>query len=107
MIEVNYMGHRKLSDTVKHEAVQLVVTQGYSVPKAAQAMGVGPTALRRWVAQWRAEQPGAAADEPQRIRELEAQLAEMKRVLAETQEERDTLKKSTAFFVREMLRAGK
>lgn len=101
------MGHRKLSDALKREAVQLVVAQGYSVPQAAQAMGVGPTALRRWVSQWRAEQPGSVIDDAQRIRALESQLAQVQRALAEAQEERDTLKKSTAFFVREMLRAGK
>lgn len=101
------MGHRKISDAAKQEAIQLVVSQGYSVPQAAQATGVGPTALRRWVSQWRASQPGAAMDDAQRISELENQLAQMKRALAEAQEERDTLKKSTAFFVREMLRAGK
>lgn len=102
------MGHRKISDAIKREAVQLVVAQGYSVPQAAQTLGIGPTALRRWVAQWRAEHDGGEpASEAQRIQELEAQLAQLQRALAEVADERDTLKKSTAFFVREMLRAGK
>ncbi len=102
------MGHRKISDAIKREAVQLVVSQGFSVPQAAQTLGIGPTALRRWVSQWRAEHGGGEpASEAQRIKELETQLAQAKRALTEVEEERDTLKKSTAFFVREMLRAGK
>jgi transposase len=50
------MSRRNISDEFKAEAVQLVVAQGYSFAKACEALGVGDTALRRWVAQWRAEQ---------------------------------------------------
>jgi transposase len=60
-------------------------------------MDVGPTALRRWIAQWRRKhqpQTSAAPPDPQaRIAELEAQNCKLK-------EERDLLNKSIAFFIR-------
>ncbi|MEX4004605.1 transposase, partial [Paraburkholderia sp. EG285A] len=76
------------------------VAQGYSFAKACEALGVGDTALRRWVAQWRAQQGQGPRSEAQfqsdqrRIRELEARVMELER-------EREILKKSTAFFVKE------
>jgi transposase len=100
------MSRRNLTDEFKAEAVQLVVAQGYSFAKACEALGVGDTALRRWVAQWRAEQAAAPRSVAQvqgdqrRIRELEARVIELER-------ERDILKKSTAFFVKEMERSSK
>ena len=100
------MSRRDFTDQFKVDAVQLVVTQGYSFAKACEAMGVGDTALRRWVAQWRAQQAEPPRNEVQvmadqrRIRELEARVLELER-------ERDILKKSTAFFVKEMDRSSK
>jgi transposase len=86
--------------------VQPVVAQGYSFSKACEALGVGDTALRRWMAQWRAEQAEPPRNEVQamadqrRIRDLEARVMELER-------EREILKKSTAFFVKEMDRSSK
>jgi transposase len=100
------MSRRNLTDEFKAEAVQLVVAQGYSFSKACEALGVGDTALRRWVAQWRAQQAELPRNEVQamadqrRIRELEARVMELER-------EREILKKSTAFFVKEMDRSSK
>ena len=100
------MSRRDFTDQFKADAVQLVVTQGYSFAKACEAMGVGDTALRRWVAQWRAQQAEPPRSEMQvmadqrRIRELEARVRELER-------EREILKKSTAFFVKEMDRSSK
>ena len=100
------MSRRDFTDQFKADAVQLVVTQGYSFAKACEAMGVGDTALRRWVAQWRAQQAEPPRSEVQvmadqrRIRELEARVMELER-------EREILKKSTAFFVKETDRSSK
>jgi transposase len=100
------MSRRNLTEEFKAEAVQLVVAQGYSFSKACEALGVGDTALRRWVAQWRAQQAEPPRSEAQiqsdqrRIRELEARVMELER-------EREILKKSTAFFVKELDRSSK
>src|ERR1700744_2524617 len=100
------MSRREISDEFKADAVQLVVSQGYSFARACEALGVGDTALRRWVAQWRADQAQAPRTEVQdksdqrRIQELEQRVIEHER-------ERKILKKSTAFFVKEMDRSSK
>lgn len=54
------MGFRVVTSEEKAEAIRLVVEMNYSVPKACEQTGVGPTALRRWVARWHKEHVGAA-----------------------------------------------
>jgi transposase len=54
------MGFRIVTAEEKAEAIRLVVELNYSVPKACEQTGVGPTALRRWVSRWRKEQVGAS-----------------------------------------------
>ncbi|ONM44491.1 transposase [Halopseudomonas pachastrellae] len=49
---------RSFSVEFKHDAAALVVDQGYSVVEACKSMGVGETALRRWVDQLREERGG-------------------------------------------------
>ncbi|MFM0270728.1 IS3 family transposase [Paraburkholderia aspalathi] len=86
------MSRRNIPEEFKAEAVQLVVSKGYSYSQACEALGVGDTALRRWVARWREEQakpPRTAIEietDARRIRELEAKVADLER-------ERDILKK--------------
>ncbi|WP_216673326.1 transposase [Paraburkholderia solitsugae] len=85
------MSRRNIPEEFKAEAVQLVVSKGYSFSQACEALGVGDTALRRWVARWREEQakpPRTAIEietDARRIRELEAKVADLER-------ERDILK---------------
>ncbi len=99
------MGHRTFTEALKSEAVDLVVSQGLSIADACRAMDVGATALRRWVQRWREDQaaqsdgPRLSADQ-QRIKALERQVAML-------QSERDLLKKSVAFFVKETDRSWK
>lgn len=52
------MGYRVVNSEEKAEAIRLVVEMNYSIPKACEAIGVGPTALRRWVLCWRREHAG-------------------------------------------------
>jgi transposase len=89
---------RSFTDEFKHEAASLVVTQGYSVAEACRAMGVGPTAMRRWVEQLEGEHNGvtpkaqAMTPEQQRIQELESQVKRLER-------EKSILKKATALLM--------
>ena len=76
------MQRRRRSFTVefKGEAVALVREQGYTVAQACQALGIGETALRRWVGQVQGETAGrtptgkAITPEQQRIQSLERQV---------------------------------
>lgn len=93
------MGRREISPAVKEQAIQMIVSEGRTVMQVCGLLEVGPTAVRRWVAQWHsahAEVPAGTSvpADRQRIQVLEAQVACLR-------EERDLLKKSIAFFVRE------
>ena len=72
-----------------------------SIRIACETFGVGDTAMRRWVKQLAEERTGEVPQgskpitpEQQRIRELEGQVRQL-------QEEKEILKKATAFFVQE------
>ncbi|MBK5510415.1 transposase [Pseudomonas sp. TH15] len=73
------MGYRVVTPEEKAEAIRLVVDMQYSVPKACEATGVGPTALRRWVIRWRRDQEGVAQlprlQDQELIESLQAKLA--------------------------------
>lgn len=79
------MKKRHLFDAdFKLEAARMVQDQGFSVPEVSRSMQVGETALRRWVAQYAAEQMGQPGigkpltPEQQQIRRLEEQVWQLK-----------------------------
>ena len=93
---------RTFSTDFKHEAASLVLDQGYSFTEACKSLGVGETALRRWVDQLRSERGGttpkakALTPEQQRIQELEAKVNRLER-------EKVILKKATALLMSDEL----
>lgn len=100
------MGRRNFPDEFKVDAVRLVVEQRYTVAQACKAMGVGDTALRRWLADWHAQK----AAPPRSVEQISAdtlRIKELERRVVDLERERDILKKSTAFFVKEMDRFPK
>ena len=91
---------RSFSVEFKHEAAALVVDQGYSVAEACKSMGVGETALRRWVDQLREERGGvtpnskALTAEQQEIQALKARINRLEL-------EKKILKEATALLMAE------
>ena len=89
---------RSFSPEFKLDAARLVVDQGYSVSEAARSLGVGTTAIRRWVKQLEIERGGetpsskALTPEQQRIQELEARVNRLER-------EKEILKKASALLM--------
>ena len=90
---------RTFSLDYKVAAVKLVTEQGYSVAQACSELGIGETALRRWIKQVQAEKQGYVlpgtkplSPEQQRIRELEQRI----KIL---EEDKEILKKATAIFM--------
>ena len=93
---------RKTFDTsLKLEVVRMIKAQGLSVQNVSETMSIGQTAIRRWVAQYGAEQDGQPGmgkpltAEQQRIRQLEQENRQLKGDV-------DLLKKASAFFAREL-----
>ena len=93
---------RVFSVEFKREAADLVLTQNYSYTEACRSLGVGESALRRWVSQLQLERSGvtpqskAMTPEQQKIQELEARVARLER-------EKSILKKATALLMSEDL----
>ena len=89
---------RSFSTEFKRDAAALVLDQGYSIMEACRSLGVGDTALRRWVDQLRAERGGvtpqgkAMTSEQQRIKTLEARVKAL-------ETEKRILKKATALLM--------
>ena len=97
------MSRRSFSTEFNHETACLVLDQGYSVQEACDAVGVGMTALRRWVGQLEDERRGktpatsrAMTPDQQRIQELEAKIRKIER-------EKEILKKATALLMSDSL----
>ncbi|KPY82658.1 ISPsy24, transposase orfA, partial [Pseudomonas amygdali pv. tabaci] len=93
---------RTFSPEFKREAADLVLKQDYSFIEASRSLGVGESALRRWVDQVQQERTGvtpqskALTPEQQKIQELEARIARLER-------EKSILKKATALLMSEDL----
>jgi transposase len=91
---------RTFSAEFKREAADLVLKQDYSYIEASRSLGVGESALRRWVAQVQQERQGvtpqskALTPEQQKIQELEARIARLER-------EKSILTKATALLMSE------
>lgn len=92
---------RKFDAAFKLEVVRMVRDQQLSVPEVSSTMGIGETAIRRWVRQYEAEINGASGiglpltAEQQRIRQLEVEVRQLR-------SDNDLLKKASAFFAREL-----
>jgi len=84
------------------EAVKTVLEQGLSHEEAAQRLAIPKGTLSRWVA----DAKGAAAPVPpgsRSVAELEREVKQLRKELAEVRLERDILKKATAYFAKESL----
>ena len=92
---------RVFDASFKLQVVQMVRVQGLSVLDVCRDMNLGETALRRWLAQFDAEQLGLPGigkpltTEQQRIRQLEAENKQLRGDV-------EILKKASAFFAREL-----
>ena len=92
---------RAFDASFKLQVVQMIKVQGLSIAQVCLDMRLGPTAVRRWVAQFEAESAGASGvgkpltAEHQRIRQLEVENRLLRGDI-------DILKKASAFFAREL-----
>jgi len=85
----------------KQETASLVLDQGYTRKAAAQAMGIGPTALDRWVKQLRLERNGETPEKAQAITETQRQIQTLKEQVRRLEREKTILKKATALLMSE------
>ncbi len=89
------MSKPRFSDDFKRDAVHQVVEQGYPVAEVSQRLGMSTHSLYRWVKKF---------SKPDKTSSTDEQVAEIRRLKSELMrvtEERDILKKATAYFARD------
>jgi transposase len=94
------MTRRVFNKEFKLEAVKVVIERGVSCTQAAQDLGIGANVLSRWVREAKADKTHAFPGRGQ-MKPDDAEIARLKRELAKTKAERDILKKTIGYFVKE------
>jgi transposase len=89
---------RQFTDEFKASAVRLVLDEGKTVGAVARDLDLTETALREWVKRARADRTHGRTGLTTTEREELARLRKENRIL---QEEREILKKATAFFAKQ------
>lgn len=89
------MGTSNYSDEFKRDAVQQITVRGYPVREVSQRLGVSSHSLYKWLRLFAESAPKVGSIDH------EAENRRLKRELARVTEERDILKKATAYFARE------
>ena len=92
---------RKHSLEFKLEAVKQVVELGRSVSEVADGLGVNRNLLTRWKTQYAASGVVSSTPADEKQRDLESENRRLRRELNIARQERDILKKATAYFARE------
>jgi transposase len=89
---------RRFDEEFKAGAVRLVLDEGRSMSAVARDLDLVPAALRGWVEQARADRSRGKTGLTSAERE---ELTRLRKELRIAQEERDILRKATAFFAKQ------
>lgn len=85
------------------EAVKLVLAQGLTLEDAAKRLAMPKGTLATWVNAAKRSTDPAAPPGSRSVSELEAEVAKLRKELANERMEKEVLKKATAYFARESL----
>ena len=89
------MSKPRFSDDFKRDAVHQVVERGYPVAEVSQRLGMSTHSLYGWMKKFsKPDQPNLGDEQTAEIRRLKGELMRVT-------EERDILKKATAYFARD------
>lgn len=94
---------RKYTPELREEAVKLVLAQGLTLEDAALRLSIPKGTLGNWVTAAKRGSAPKAAPGSRSVPELEAEVAKLRKELAEARMERDIVKKAAAYFARESL----
>ena len=86
------MGKASFSDEFKRDAVAQITERGYPVAEVSRRLGVSQHSLYAWKRKF--SQPSGGDDR-------DAEILRLKRDLTRVTEERDILKKATAYFAKD------
>ncbi|MBG6211378.1 transposase-like protein [Labrenzia sp. EL_126] len=88
------MGTSNFSDDFKRDAVAQITERGYPVAEVSKRLGVSTHSLYAWKKKFSKSPDSGEGDQAVEIRRL-------KQELARVTEERDILKKATAYFAKD------
>ena len=93
----NGQQRRTYGKEFKHEAVRLVLEQGYKAAEVERNLGIGNNIVSRWVRESK-EYPTDAFPGKGRLKSPDEQIRALTRELERVKRERDILKKALAIF---------
>lgn len=85
----------------KQEAASLVLDQNYTLSQACESIGVGMTAMRRWVKQLQQERNGETPETAKAITAEHREIQALKEQVRRLQREKEILKKASALLMSE------
>ena len=89
--------YKTYTKVFKEEAVALVIDQGYTVPDAAESLGIRANLLYGWKQQFEDKRSGNILNTDER-----SELMKLRKENKQLRMEKEILKKASAFFAREM-----
>lgn len=93
------MNQVKFTEAYKREAVRILTKSGQSIASVAKDLGIGKSTLDRWRRMFKEKDLLAGPHE-----DMNQELLRLRKDNELLREERDLLKKATAFFARETRR---
>lgn len=88
--------YRTYTREFKEEALGLITEQGYSVPQAADALGISSNLLYTW------KQKAEELESSNVTSDERAELLALRKEVKQLRVEKEILKKASAFFAKEM-----
>lgn len=101
---MNKSEKRKYTREFRAEAVKLVLAQGMTLEEASGRLALPKATLANWVSIAK-RGDGAEALGGRTVSELEAEVARLRKELANVNMEKEILKKATAYFAQESLQS--
>ena len=90
------------SKEFKTEAIKMVLNEGKSTDEVGKSLGVHPTSIRDWIKKYKNNGTQSFTGNGNQT-PAEKEIAQLKRENKELKQERDILKKATAYFAKEIL----
>ena len=95
--EEESMSNRKYTEEFRSEAIKQVIERGYKVKEVSERLGISSKSLYLWL---RLARKGNGKYSQGSDNELRQEIVRLKSELRRAEEERDILKKATAYFAK-------
>jgi transposase len=93
----------KYTEEFRRDAVALVRSSGRPINEVARELGMSHETLRNWVRKQEQQLAGPVADGGgSSMADKDAEIARLRREVAELRQEKDILRKAAAYFAKEM-----